>query len=224
MDASGDLNGNSDGNIRGRGLHSLLQPRRNGLGQQAAGAFIPRAAAPSPRGGRRGQPWRRAIRSFWRQEHGGTALESAVAISLAVAAFAALMEIVDTVLESDRMHRAARAVAQATALDPSADACAAIRRELHLASDFDCSAWTITVRRSVLPSKLSDALGSASAAGTGDMVLVKLDWSRNAWSFPNVFPAANASNNSANSVPNAAASSRLVSHIAIGVARSEHRG
>ena len=107
------------------------------------------------------------------------------------------MEIVNGTLESDRMHRAARAVAQATALDPSADPCAAIRREFDLASDFDCSAWTITVRRGVLPSKLSDALGSASADGTGDMMLVRIDWSRDTWSFPNVFPAANASNNSA---------------------------
>jgi len=137
-----------------------------------------------------------------------------VAISLAVAAFAGLMEIVDTVFESDRMHRAARAVAQATALDPNADACAAIRRELGLASDFDCAAWTITVRRGVLPSNLSDALGSASAGGTGDMVLVRLDWSRDAWSFPNVVPGANASNDSAS----------LVSQIAVGLARSEPQG
>ena len=161
------------------------------------------------------------MRSFWPKEHGGIAVESALAISLAVAAFAGLMEIVDTVLESDRMHRAARAVAQATVLDPSADACAAIRRELDLASDFDCSAWTITVRDGVLPSKLPDALGSASADGTGDMVLVRIDWSRDAWSFPNVFPAANASNDAANSVPDASASPRLVSQSAIGLARSE---
>ena len=155
------------------------------------------------------------MRSFWPGEHGGIALETAVAISLAVFAFAGLMEIVNTAFESDRMHRAARAVAQATALDPNADACAAIRRELRLASNVDCSAWTITVRRGVLPSKLSDALESASAAGTGDMVLIQIDWSRDAWSFPNVVPAANASN--------ASASLRLVSHTAIGLARSEPR-
>ena len=128
-------------------------------------------------------------------------------------AFAGLMEIVDTAFESDRMHRAARAVAQATALDPTANACAAIRRELDLASAFDCSAWTITVRPGVLPSKLSNALGSASAAGTGDMVLVRIDWSRDAWSLPNVVPAANAS-----------ATPRLVSRIAIALARSEPPG
>ena len=161
------------------------------------------------------------MRSFWPKEHGGIAVESALAISLAVAAFAGLIEIVDTVLESDRMHRAARAVAQATALDPNADACAAIRRELGLASDFDCSAWTITVRDGVLPSKLPDALGSASADGTGDMVLVQLDWSRGAWSFANLVPAANASNDSTNGVPDGSANPLLVSLSAIGLARSE---
>ena len=159
------------------------------------------------------------MRSFWPKEHGGTTLETAVAIALAVAAFAGLMEIVNGALESDRMNRAARAVAQATALDPNADPCAAIRGELGLASDFDCATaaweWPITVRRGVLPSKLSDALGSASADGTGDMVLVQLNWKRGAWSFPNVIPAANASNVSP--------TPRLVSHVAIGLARGEPR-
>ena len=222
-----DVSGISDGNIRGRGLHSLFRGRRNGPGRQAAGAFIPRAAAPSPFDGPTRTSRRRAIRSFWRKEHGGTALESALAISLAVAAFAGLMEIVGTVLESDRMHRAARAVAQATALDPAADACPAIRRELGLADDFDCATanwWPITVHPGVLPSKLSDALGSASANVTGDMVLVRIDWSRDAWYFPNVFPAANASNNSATNAPDASANPRRVSHAAIGLARSEPRG
>ena len=168
-----DASGNSDGNIRGRGLRSVFRRRRNDPGRQTAGASILRTGAPSPCDAPPGQSRRGAIRSFWSKEHGGAALETAVAISLAVAAFAGLMEIVNTAFESDRMHRAARAVAQATALDPNADACAAIRRELRLASNVDCSAWTITVRRGVLPSKLSDALASASAAGTGDMVLVQ---------------------------------------------------
>ena len=197
-----DAAGNSDGNTRGRGLRSLFRRGRNGPGRQAAGASIPRAAAPSPRAGCCGQSRPRAIRGFWRREHGGTALESALAISLAVAAFAGLMETVGTVLESDRMHRAARAVAQATALDPNADACATIRRELGLASDFDCdAAWTITPHRGVLPSNLSDALGSGSPGATGEMVLVR------------IVPAANASDNSAD-----------VSHVAIGVARREPLG
>ena len=212
-----DASGNSDGNIRGRGLRSMFRRRRNDPGRQTAGASILWAGAPGPRVRPHGKSRRLSMRSFWPGEHGGTALETAIAISLAVAALAGLMEIVDTAFESDRMHRAARAVAQATALDPNADACAAIRRELGLASGFDCRTatwWPITVRHGVLPSKLSDALGSASAAGTGDMVLVKIDWSRDAWSFPNVVPAASASGNSAS----------LVSQIAIGLARSEPRG
>lgn len=190
MDAAGDLNGNSEGNIRGRGLQSAFR--------------------------------RRAIRSFWRKEHGGAALESALAISLAVAAFAALMEIVDTVFESDRMHRAARAVAQATALDPNADACAAIRGELGLANNFDFTAWKITVHRSVLPSKLSDTLVSASAGGTGDMVLVRIGWSHDAWPLQSVVPAANASGTPATCVSRQSEPARP--RIAIGLARSEPRG
>lgn len=205
--------GNSNGGMRGHGLRSMFRQCRSDPGRQAAGASTPQGAAPSPRVAPPGQSRRRSIRSFWPQEHGGTALETAFATSLAVAALAGLMEIVNTVFESDRMHRAARAVAQATALDPNADACAVIRGELRLASSFDCSAWTITVRRGVLPSRLSNALGSANAGGTGDMVLVRIDWTHDAWSLPNVVPAANAS-----------ANPRLVSHIAVGLARSEPPG
>ena len=216
-----DAAGISDENIRGRDSESMFRRRRIGPGRQAAGASIPRAAAPSPRRGPPGKPRWHALRSFWPKEHGGAALESALAISVAVAAFAGLMEIVDTAFESDRMHRAARAVAQATALDPTADACAAVRSELHLASTFDCAAawgagW-LTVRPGVLPSNLSSALASASANGTGEMVLVRIDWSSHAWSLPNMVPAANASNNSA-------ANQRLVSHVAIALARSEPPG
>ena len=176
-----DASGNSDGVIRGRGFCTSSRWLRNGPGRQTTGASAPRAAAPGPRDGSLGKSRRRSIRSFWSKEHGGTALESAIAISVAVAAFAGLMEIVDTAFESDRMHRAARAVAQATALDPNADACAAIRGELDLASGFDCSAWRPTVDRGFLPSELSNVLGSASTAGTGDMVLVRLHWSRDTW-------------------------------------------
>ena len=44
------------------------------------------------------------------------------------------------------------------------------------------------------------------------MFLVRIDWGRDAWSMPNVVPAANA-----------AANSSRVSHIAIAIARSEPR-
>lgn len=212
-----DAAGISDGDIRGRGLRSMFRRRRNEPGRKTAGVAISRAGAPTPRDAHPGQSRRRAIRSFWPKEHGGTALETAFAISLAVAAFAGLMEIVDVAFESDRMNRAARAAAQATALDPNADACAAIRRELRLADGFDCTAWTVTVHRGVLPSNLSNALGLASASGTGDMVLVRIDWGRAAWPLTNVVPAANA----ANAAPDASANPRLVSGIAIGLARSE---
>ena len=205
-----DAAGNSDGGIRGHGLRSLFRRRRNDPGRQTAGASIPRAAAPSPRDGPPGHSRRRAMRSFWPGEDGGSALETAVAIALAVAALAGLMEIVNGAFESDRMHRAARAAAQATALDPNADACAAIRGELRLADEFDCTAWTITVHKGVLPSTLAGVLGGAAHAGTGDMVLVRVDWSRAAWPFANLLPAANA-----------AAHPGSGSRVAIGFARSE---
>ena len=212
--------GISDGGIRSRGLRSMLRRSRNNPERKITGASISRASARSLRDAPPGQSRRRSIRSFWSKEHGGAALETALALSLAVAAFAGLMEIVNIALESDRMNRAARAAAQATALDPNADACAAIRRDLHLANDFDCAAWTIAVRRGVLPSKLSNALGSASVDGTGDMVLVRIDWSRSVWPLANIVPAANA----ADAAPDASSSPRPVSRIAIGLARSEPPG
>ena len=135
---------------------------------------------------------RTALAGFGRGERGGVAIENAIAIVVLVGAFAGLMEIVSTVFESDRMGRAARAAAQATALNPHADACAAIRRELRLDEDFDCSAWTITVHQGVLASELADVLQAKAPAGSGDMVLVRIDWSRTAWSFGNVVPTAHA--------------------------------
>ena len=146
---------------------------------------------------------------------------TALAISVVVAAFAGLMEIVNTAFESDRMNRAARAAAQATALDPNADACAAIRRELRLTDDFDCAPWAITVHRGVLPSNLADALGSGSPDGTGDMVLVRIDWRRPLWSFRNVVPPANADGDTGADEPDGSPDPGLVSRIAIGLARSE---
>ena len=214
MDGSGSL----DGDMRGRNSGLMFRRHRNEPSGTTAGDSIPRAAAPSPRDGSPGQSRRRAIRSFWRKEHGGAAIETAVAISIAVAAFAGLMEIVNTAFESDRMYRAARAAAQATALDPNADACAAVRRELRLAGDFDCSAaWDITVHPDVLPSNLANALGSGVPGATGDMVLVRIDWSRAGWSLASVVPAANATEDDADESPGAG----LVSHVAVGLARSE---
>ena len=197
----------------------MFRRHRNEPSGPTDGAFISRSAAPGRCDGSSGQSRRRGIRNFWRREHGGVAIETAVAISLAVAAFAGLVEIVNTAFESDQMNRAARAAAQATALDPNADACAAVRREIGLAGDFDCAALAITVHRDVLPSNLADALGSGVLAATGEMVLVRIDWSRAGWSLPNVVPAANATEDDADESPG----SGLVSHIAIGLARSERQ-
>ena len=121
-----DADGNPYGCTRGRGWRSMSRWQRNG----------------PP-----GQILRRSMRGFPPKEHGGTAVETAAAISVVVLAFAALLEIVNIAFESDRMDRAARAAARATALDANADACAAIRRELRLAYDFNCAAWAITVHR-----------------------------------------------------------------------------
>ena len=162
---------------------------------------------------------RTVLAGFGRGERGGLAIENAIAIVVLVGAFAGLMEIVSTVFESDRMGRAARAAAQATAFNPNADACATIRRELHLNENFDCSAWTITVHRGVLASELADALQAKAPAGSGDMVLVRIDWSRTAWSFGNVVPTAHAAGEGGESGP--AKTPTVTSHIAIGVARSE---
>ena len=116
------------------------------------------------------------------------AIESAIALMVLVVGFGGLMEIVQASYTDDRMGRAARAAARALALDPSANdpsayACAAIRREFHLADDFDCGAWTLNVYRGVSPSALPVTLDAAVTTGTGDMVLVRIGWSRDVWSF-----------------------------------------
>ena len=129
-----------------------------------------------------------ALRRFWRGEHGGVAIESAIAIVILVVGFAGLMEIVQASYVDDRMARAARTAARVLALNPGAnpkaDACVAIRRELDLAEDFDCeTAWTLTVELGVSPNSLPATLGDSATAGTGDMVLVQIKWNRKALSF-----------------------------------------
>lgn len=106
-------------------------------------------------------------------------VEGAIAISILVAAFASLMAIVQESYVTDRLARAARAAARAVALDPGADACAAIRRELHLAESFDCTdRWQITIDRDVDPAGLS-ALIAGTEGNTivsGELVLVRIGW------------------------------------------------
>ena len=177
-------------------------------------AITGRARAGSSRTG-----LRRALRRFAAGSRGGVAIENTIAVVVLVGAFAGLMEIVSTVFESDRMGRAARAAAQAIALNPNADSCAAIRRELRFGEDFDCSAWKITVHQDVLPSELSDALEATAPAGTGEMVLVRIDWRRAPWSFGNVVPTAHAAGGDGGA--DGAPTPGLTSRIAIGVARRE---
>ena len=94
-----------------------------------------------------------------------------------VALFAGLLAIVQERYSADRLARAARAAARAVALDQSADYCAAIRRELGLAEDFDCGdQWAITVEEGLSPSDLSAALRTRTTAAVsdGEMVLVRI--------------------------------------------------
>ena len=109
------------------------------------------------------------------------AVEGAIAISILVAAFTGLMAMVQEVYTTDRLERAARAAARAIALNAGADPCAAIRREFGLAEEFDCSErWQITVHEGLSPSDLSAAPrdGSAASAASGEMVMVRIAWSR----------------------------------------------
>ena len=113
------------------------------------------------------------MRGFRRAEHGGVAIETAIAVVVLVLGFAGVMEIVQASLTDDRMARAARAAARELALNPTADYCTPIRLELRLAADFDCdAAWSKRVRRGVSASALPATLGASVTEGTGDMVVV----------------------------------------------------
>ena len=117
-----------------------------------------------------------AVRRFRRAEHGGVAIETAIAVVVLVLGFAGVMEIVHASFTDDRMARAARAAARELALDPSTNYCAPIRRELRLADDFDCeAAWPGSgAHPGFSPSELPDALGASVTQGTGDMVVVRI--------------------------------------------------
>ena len=164
---------------------------------------------------RRGSWGRRpGVRGFWRGTRGGTVIESAISISILVISFAALAEIVHDAYEEDKLARAARAAARAIALDPAADACAAIRRELDLADDFNCAgSWTVD--RGISPATLPKPLDADVVAGTGDLVLVRIGWNRDPWSFGRVVRDANAADDSGDD------SDGTVPVVAMGVARCE---
>ena len=194
---------------------------RSGTGRFGAGRPAPRTT-----GTHRGPTGLgAALRRFWRGEHGGAAIETAIAMVILVVGFAGLMEIVNASYADDRMARAARAAARSLALDPGADlesssvnACVAIRRELDLAEDFDCDTpWELTVKLGVGPDSLSATLGDSAAAGTGDMVLVRIGWNREALSFGGGGREADDSEDTEDD----AAEIKTVPMVAIGLARCE---
>ena len=189
--------------------------------------FASTAADSRPRGRRAGEPrrgfggLRGAMRGFRTAERGVAAIETAIALVVLVTGFAGVMEIVHASYTDDAIARAARAAARSLALDPAADACAAIRSELDLAVDFDCNAkWTLTVRRGVRPSALQGALDGTAAEGTGDMVLVQIGWNRAAWSFDGVVPDADAADDTEETESDPA-ETETVPMVAIGIARCE---
>ena len=119
------------------------------------------------------------MRRFPRGERGAVTLESALAIVALLGAFAIAMEIVHTCWAADRMGRAARAAARSLALDVHADPCAAVRRELAWSDDASCDrGMTIVVDPAVGPEGLPAELDGEAGAGTGDLVLVRIAWTR----------------------------------------------
>ena len=207
--------------------HDTGSPRPTGDCPRFASA----AADSRPRGRRADEPrrgfrgLRGALRRFRTGERGGVAIETAIALVVLVAGFASVIEIVQVVYTDDTIARAARAAARSLALNPTADACAAIQRELDLAEGVPCGkeeAWTLTVYRGVLPSALQDALGGTVTEGTGDMVLVQIAWNRAAWSFGGVVPDANAADETEETTGDAAETeTKTVPMVAIGLARCE---
>lgn len=128
-----------------------------------------------------------AIRGFVTTRCGAVAIETALALSVLIIAFGALVEIVRTAYAGDIMDRAARAAARAVALVPAAaatphalhsTACAAIRRELDLAPEFDCSTeWVLAVDTGLTAKGLLED----SEDRDGDMVRVRILWDRLPW-------------------------------------------
>ena len=162
-------------------------------------------------------------------QRGSVSVEGAIAISILVAAFAGLMAIVQESYVTDRLGRAARAAARAVALDSGADACAAIRRELHLAASFDCNdQWQITIDHGVDPAALSALIaGTASSTTTsGELVLVRIGWKQTGSSSDAASEAENASADSQSPSADDSESTDpvqidTVPMVAMGIARSE---
>ncbi len=125
------------------------------------------------------------MRRFLRGERGSVALESAIALSVLVGAFAGLMNIVGDVYSDDRTGRGARAVARAIALNPSADPWAALKREGGLSANATCpewkpaantcGGWTLKIDRGVAPADLPKDLAASVSSHDGELVLVRLE-------------------------------------------------
>jgi len=154
-----------------------------------------------------------------RGQSGAASVEAAITIGAFVFAFAGLMEVVGATYENDAMERAAQAAARAVALSPFSPnpknvACAAIRRELQYDDAFICTTkWPkFTVDKDVKPDELPDRLlelngtVKAVAGNTGDMVLVRIPWSRNLFSFEDGYDPDNPA---------------TVTKVAMGLARAE---
>lgn len=137
-----------------------------------------------------------AHRGPWRAQAGAATIESVLAIGAFVIAFAGVMEIVGATFETDRMGRAAQAAARVLALDKTIHgdqdkmkerACEAIRRELQKDATFDCwTTWTrYGIQPNVDPSELPATLDLAldPTGYSGEMVLVRIGWSRDLLSF-----------------------------------------
>ena len=116
------------------------------------------------------------------------AVEAAVAISVLILAFGALMAVVHAAYTGDRMDRGARAAARAVALAPDRTglaevACDAIKHELDLDPDFDCAeTWTLVVETELTPTVLADGPGEeGEEMVAGDMVRVRIAWRGVPW-------------------------------------------
>ena len=118
--------------------------------------------------------------SFWHDQRGVVALETALALAMVVFTFAGLAAIMGNIFETDRMERAARAAARVLSVDPGADACAVAHRELGqtrpaATADRPCGDWKVIVSTGVAPDALASVLKDGTVvAGEDEMVLVRV--------------------------------------------------
>ena len=124
---------------------------------------------------------------FWRDQRASVAVETAIAVSVLVIAFAGIVQIVHSAYVSDRMGRAARAAVHAVALSPGTKAaslaslvCKAIRNELDLGDGFDCTKkLSVKIDRKLIPGDLTKSGGSR--ARNGELALIWIAWSGGRW-------------------------------------------